>query len=234
MEGSKLKRILSSPVGRKIITGITGLALVVFVLEHMLGNLLYFSGNENAYNIYAHNLMEWGIILYILEIGLLTFFLIHVYMGISIYLRKKQARPTNYEKYESAGEPSKQSLSSRSMILTGLVLFAFVIIHLLSFKFGPGVSEGYVTDVDGVAMRDLRRLLEEKFSHATYAFGYPAIMILLAFHLRHGIWSALQSLGANNPRLSPVIYTVSGVLAVLLALGFLVLPLSIYFSGGAA
>lgn len=233
MEGSKLKRIAASPVGRKVLTGITGLALTGFVIGHLLGNLSYFAGGD-AYNLYTHKLMEFGVLLYIVEIILLTFFLVHVYLGISIYLKKRAARPQDYEKYQSAGDPSKQSMSSRSMIFTGLLLFAFVIVHLLSFKFGPGVAEGYVTEVDGVVMRDLRRLLEEKFSHATYAFGYPLIMIMLGFHLRHGIWSALQSLGANNPRLSPVIYTAAGVLAVLLAVGFLVIPLAIYFGGGAA
>lgn len=233
MEGSKLKHIVTSPVGRKVLTGITGLALTLFVIGHLLGNLTYFAGGD-AYNLYTHKLMALGPLLYLIEIVLLTFFLVHVYLGINIYLKKRAARPQDYEKYESAGGPSKQSISSRSMIYTGIVLLAFVIVHLLSFKFGPGVSEGYVVNVDGEQMRDLRRLLDEKFSHATYAFGYPLVMILLGFHLRHGIWSALQSLGANNPRLSPIIYTVAGILAVLLALGFLVIPLAIYFGGGAA
>ena len=234
MEGSRIRHFASSPVGRKVLTGITGLGLTIFVLEHMIGNLLYFSSNENAYNEYGHKLMEWGVVLYILEIGLLSFFIYHVFLGISIYLKKRQARPENYEVYRSAGEPGKQSVSSRTMIVTGIILLAFVVLHLITFKFGPGVSEGYVVNVDGEEMRDLQRLLEEKFSHATYAFGYPAIMILLGFHLRHGIWSAFQSLGANNPRISPIIYAAAGILAVLLALGFLVLPLAIFFSGGAA
>ena len=67
-----------------------------------------------------------------------------------------------------------------------------------------------------------------------YAFGYVFIMLLLAHHLRHGVWSAFQSLGAVSPRLSPIMYTAGGLLGLLIAIGFLVLPLWIYFSGGAA
>ena len=234
MEGSKIKRFATSPVGRKVLTGITGLGLTVFVIGHMIGNLQYFSSNENAYNEYGHKLMELGPILYMVEIGLVAFFAYHVFLGINIYLRKRKARPEEYEVYASAGQPSRQSLASRSMIITGIVLLAFTVLHVLTFKYGPGIQEGYVVNVDGENIRDLQRLLEEKFQNPLYAFGYPAVMILLGFHLRHGIWSAFQSLGANNPRLSPIIYATGGIFAILLALGFLVLPLVIFFSGGAA
>ncbi|NND71140.1 MAG: succinate dehydrogenase cytochrome b subunit [Rhodothermales bacterium] len=234
MEGSKLKHFATSPIGRKVFTGVTGLGLTLFALAHMAGNLLYFSSDPNAYNKYGHKLAELGILLYIIEIGLVAFFVYHIFLGISIYLGKRKARPQNYEKYASAGKPSRQTLASRSMIITGLILFAFLILHILSFKYGPSVSDGYVVTVDGEEIRDLKRLMDEKFSTPLYAFGYPAVMILLAVHLRHGIWSAFQSLGATNPRLSPIIYTAGGIVAILLAIGFLVLPLSIYFSGGAA
>ncbi len=74
--------------------------------------------------------------------------------------------------------------------------------------------------------------MTEKFTSPLYAFGYVAIVLLLALHLRHGIWSALQSLGAMNPRLTPLVYTLGALLGLLIAIGFLVLPLWIYFTGG--
>jgi succinate dehydrogenase / fumarate reductase cytochrome b subunit len=232
--GSKFTSLFSSPIGRKLLTGITGLALTLFVIVHMVGNLTFFSSNPNAYNEYSHTLLSLGPLLYFVELVLLLFVFVHIVLGVRIYLGKQAARPVDYAAYRSAGEPSRQTVSSRTMIVTGVVLAAFLVFHIMSFKYGPGLGEGYVVTVDGVQMRDLKRLMVEKFADPLYAFGYPAIMVLLAFHLRHGIWSALQSLGAMNPRLTPAVYAVGGVLAVLIAIGFLVLPLWIFFSGGAS
>jgi len=227
--GNRLLTALRSPIGKKVLTGLTGLGLVVFLLEHLYSNLLFFSGDPDAYNRNAHFLISLGPLLYVLELGLVAFFLVHAVIGINIFIRKRRARPVGYTRYRSAGKPSLQSLSSRTMIVTGAVLLVFLVLHLITFKYGPNVAEGYVATVDGEPVRDLRRLLVERFQTPFYAFGYPAVMILLGFHLRHGIWSAFQSLGAMNPRYTPVIYTIGGVLAVLLAIGFLVLPLWIYF-----
>lgn len=233
-KGRNLKALVASPIGRKLLTGITGLALTLFVIAHMVGNLSFFSSDPNAYNSYSHTLISLGPLLYAVELGLLAFVVVHIVLGVKIYLGKKQARPQDYDSYKSAGEPSRQSLSSRSMIVTGLVLMVFLVLHILSFKYGPGVEEGYVVTVAGEEIRDLKRLLIEKFQNPLYAFGYPAVMILLGVHLRHGIWSALQSLGAMNQRLTPVVYTIGGLLAAVIAVGFLVLPLWIFFGGGGA
>lgn len=236
--GTKRSSFFSSPVGKKMITGITGLGLVVFVIEHMLGNLTLMFEGEAAYNAYAHFLEGLGPLLYLLEAGLLAFFVFHIVLGINIYLGKRRARPEGYQRYRSAGKPSMQSVSSRSMIVTGCIMLVFLVIHLVSFKFGPGgpghADPAYVTTVNGVEMRDLSKLVLHKFQNPLYAFGYVAVMLLLGVHLRHGFWSALQSLGATNPRLTPVLYTVGAVLGLLIAVGFLVLPLWVYFSGGAA
>jgi len=221
----KLLAAFRSPVGKKVLTGITGLGLTIFVLVHMLGNLSYFSSDPNAYNTYSEFLTGLGPLFYAIELGLLAFFALHIVTGIAVYVRKRKARSVGYAKYRSAGKPSMLSLSSRTMIVTGVILGVFLVVHLLSFKYGTY----YETTIGGEPVRDLKRLLEEKFTQPLYAFGYPAVMLLLAFHLRHGIWSAFQSLGAINPRLTPGVYAAGGILGLLIALGFLVLPLYIYF-----
>ncbi len=221
---SKLSSLFGSPVGKKILTGITGLALAVFVLEHMLGNL-QFLVNDNTYNAYAHFLINLGPALWVVEIILLLFLVMHMVLGVKIWIGKRRARGKGYLKFESAGKPSRQTISSRSMLLTGAILGIFLVIHLTSFKYGSY----YEATVEGVVMRDLARLMREKFSHAGYAFGYPALVLLLAVHLRHGIWSAFQSLGAMRPTLAPLIYTIGGLFGLGIALGFLIVPLAIYF-----
>jgi len=221
---SNLLNFYSSPIGKKIITGVTGLGLTVFVILHMAGNLILFASPE-AYNQLAHFLNSLGILLQGFESILLGLVIFHVAIAIAIQFNKQQARPINYNQFKSAGKPSKQTISSRTMIATGLVLLVFLVIHLLNFKFGTY----YPTVIKGVEMRDLARLVIEKFHHPAYAFGYIGAILLLGLHLRHGIWSGFQSLGAMNARLSPVIYAFGLVFAVAIALGFLILPLAIYF-----
>jgi succinate dehydrogenase / fumarate reductase cytochrome b subunit len=220
---SPLINFYRSSIGKKLVTGITGLTLTLFVLVHMTGNLALFSGSS-AYNRLAHFINSWGILLYLIEFILLVAIALHIAIAISIKLDSQQARPIGYSQLKSAGTPSKQSISSRTMILTGLVLLGFLIFHLTTFKFGTY----YFTVINGVEMRDLSKLVIEKFQSPVYTFGYVGLMLLLSLHLRHGIWSAWQSIGVMNTRLSPIIYTLALMFALLIALGFIVLPLAIY------
>lgn len=227
-------------VGRKILTGVTGIGLTLFLITHLSANLTLFAIDlsnpdaDNAFNRYALFLKDLGWILYVVEFGLLAIFLIHAYLGVAIYLRKRKARPEAYEKYKSRGGPSKQGYSARTMIITGTILFLFVGMHLKTFKFGPGWGgeAEYTTiitqDGQDVPMRDLSKLTIEVFQDPVYVGVYMAVMLLLGFHLRHGVWSALQSLGANNKKLTPLLYSAAGVIGILIALGFFVLPIWIY------
>lgn len=220
----KLVNFYTSPIGKKIITGVTGLGLTLFVLVHMTGNLMLFTGSS-TYNQLAHFINSLGPLYYLVELILLALVVFHAAVGISIRLNTQRARPVGYARLKSAGTPSKQSLSSRTMLITGLVLLIFLVLHLLTFRFGVY----YTTVINGVEMRDLAALVIEKFQYPLYAFGYVGVMILLGFHLRHGVWSGLQSLGAMNANLSPLVYTIALILAILIALGFVILPLAIYF-----
>ena len=220
----KIVNFYTSSIGKKIITGVTGLGLSLFVLFHVAGNLTLFAGSE-AYNQLAHFLDSLGILLYIVEFTLLGLAIFHVIVGINIRLNTLKARPVGYSQIKSIGEPSKQSVSSRSMLITGAILLGFLVLHLSTFKFGAY----YSTVINGVEMRDLSSLVIEKFHNPIYAFGYASVMIMLGFHLRHGIWSAWQSIGVLNSKISPAVYAIALVLAISIAIGFIALPLSIYF-----
>ena len=229
-----LKKLFQSPILKKVVTGVTGLGLVAFVLLHMVGNLSLLASDQ-AYNEYSHFLTSMGLLFYLVELGLLAFFVFHIVMGIKIWIGKRRARPTGYSRYESAGGASRQSVASRSMIVTGLILMVFLVFHLISFKYGPGgpgnADAAYVVAYDGgEPIRDLSKLVREKFASPFYAFGYTAIMLLLILHLRHGVWSALQSLGAMRPSWAGAIYTVGALLGALIGVGFIVVPLALYFN----
>lgn len=218
-KSSETAGLLQSPIGKKILTGITGLGLVLFVTIHLLGNLtLFFS--PSAYNQIAHVIEQLGPVTYAIEGLLGGIALLHIFIGINIHIGMRKARPVNYAEYESTGSPSRQSLSSRSMIISGIVMGAFLALHLATFKFGH-----YYTLPDS-SDRDLARLVFETFHKPTYTFGYVVVLTVLGLHLRHGLWSALQSVGIATKK---GMYEMSAVLGAAIALGFISLPLAIYF-----
>ncbi len=220
---SKAATFLNSQVGRKIATGVTGFGLVLFIIVHLLGNLAYFAGPE-AINTYSYTLHQLGPLLWIVRLGLLVFFVYHIWLGISIWLERRKARPDDYELYVSRGGPSRHSWSSRSMILTGLLLLLFVITHLNTFAFYDFATVEY----GGVEMHDVHARLSEVFAQPLYTVYYVVIMVLLGMHLRHGVWSAFQSMGWMSRKTNPTIYSIAFVLALIIAAGFIGLPLSIY------
>ncbi|HVK38739.1 MAG TPA: succinate dehydrogenase cytochrome b subunit [Candidatus Kapabacteria bacterium] len=225
---AKFLDALSSQVGRKLLTGITGILLVAFVIAHLSGNLSLLQTNPDPFNRYTAFLSGFGGLLVFVEIMLALVILLHAYLGIAIALRRKKARAQGYEVYKSRGGESRQGLSSRTMAITGIVLLIFLVVHIWQFRFGPGVADGYVTTLDGKEARNLHLLVVETFRNIGWVIFYVVATALLGFHLRHGVWSMLQSLGAMKPRMSKAIYSVAFVLGLLLALGFLFLPIWIY------
>ncbi len=220
-----------SSVGKKIIMAVTALSLVMFVIAHLLGNLQLFKSSPDAFNKYAHKLESLGGLLYIAELGLLSIFVIHIIIAFSVVIGKKRARPVGYYMKKGLGGPSKKSVGSSTMIYTGVIIIIFIIAHIIHFKFGPGIEQGYVKMVDDHVVRDLYRLVIEAFKNPVCAGLYTAVMVLLGFHLSHGFWSAFQSLGAWHKRYTPVLYGIGIFIAVTMGAGFLSIPLFIYFKG---
>lgn len=223
-----------STLGKKILMAITGIAMVLFLIGHLSGNFLLLSGDPDPYNSYSHFLISLGWGLVAVELVLLAFFLIHVVSAISVVRNNRKSRPNRYHRYQSAGKPSKKNLASSTMIWTGIVLFVFTALHLYTFKYGPGIAEGYTAEIHGQQVRDLYRLVIEVFQNPWYVLWYVGAMIFMGFHLRHGFWSAFQSLGVHHPKYTRLIYTVGVILAIVLGVGFLLIPVWIYFQGGAA
>lgn len=225
-------KALKSPVGRKMLTGITGIGLIIFVIFHLIGNLKIF-GDVHAFNKYTHFLEGLGWILYTLEIGLAIAFLLHAYIGISIWWNRRKSRPHGYSKYKGKqpnldNKQNHNDWASRSMIFTGIVLLVFLVFHLLTFKWGD--TSPIV--INGEQMRNLKALVIETFQNPWYVIWYTFVMILLGIHLKHGFWSAFTSLSMKRKKYSAVIYTIGIIAGILLAVGFLFIPLYIYFTGG--
>jgi len=215
-----------STVGRKFIMAISGIALIIYLIVHLLGNLtLFIPDGGVTFNYYSYILHQLGPILNVIRVILAAAFLFHIGTAVRVFVENRRARSKRYAVTASKGGPSKLSAASRSMAITGLLLFIFVPIHVWMFTLGPY----YETVIGGHVVRDLYRVVVPAFKNPLIAFGYSATMLFLWMHLRHGFWSSLQSLGALRPNWTNAIYAFGRVFAFLLAGGFLILPLYVCF-----
>lgn len=222
---------ICSSVGRKVIAAISGIALMGFIVVHLAGNLtLLVPDGGEMFNKYAHKLHSLGPLLWVARAGLLAFFLGHVVTAIGVRLDEKRARPEGYAMRESKGGPSKQTWSSRSMLVTGIVILLFVPFHVWMFTLNQGADHAKIVH-HGVEMKDVYLAVVTGFSDPVKAWAYVAVMALLGFHLRHGFWSSFQSLGALNAKCLPAAYTAGLLFALLMAVGFLLLPLYMLYFG---
>ena len=151
-----LRRVLSSSVGTKLVIGATGLLLFLYLLVHLVGNLMVFAGQE-TFNHYAHVLISNPLVVPA-EIGLVLIFVIHVFKAITMWTKNQAARPVPYEQRAWAGHTSRKSVGSSTMIWTGLVVLVFVIVHVAHIKYGA------MYEIGDPPVRDLYRTEVEVFS----------------------------------------------------------------------
>lgn len=216
------RRVFSSSVGTKLLIGATGLLLFLYLVLHLAGNLMVFGGQE-LFNHYAHALISNPLVVPV-EIGLLLVFLIHIFKTVTMWTKNRAARPVAYEQKSWAGYTSRKSVASTTMIWSGVATLAFVIVHVAQIKYGPWYEIG------DPPVRDLYRTEVAVFSSPLWVTVYVACMVLIGFHLRHGISSGFQSLGADHPVYTKRLVIFGTVLAILIGGGFAAIPLWIYFT----
>lgn len=219
----KFKAWLGSSVGKKQVVGLTGLGIAFFSLMHMAGNLLMFV-SARAYNLYGHNLTH-GPAFPVLELLLLAAFIFHIVFAVQLSLLNRRARPQGY--VSTGSGLKKATFASRSMILSGLLVLVFLVLHIFTFKYGTYYSVSY----DGVEVRDLYRLIAEKFHEPLYVFWYLFSLVVLGLHLSHGISSLFQSMGLGSAR-NPVLRQISWAFALVVAGGFIAQPIWFFCCGG--
>jgi len=223
---------LWSSVGKKVITGVTGFALIGFVVAHLVGNMTLFLG-PGAFNEYAHFLetLGHGKAIYAMEAGLFVIFVFHIVSGITVSIAdKRRAREQGYKYSKNAGGASKKSVSSLTMAYTGSIILIFVIAHIFLFKFNAGNPH----EVDQHGVKNLYKVVVTVFKGPGFTIFTIVAMIMLGMHLRHGFWSAFQSLGWANDRYLPLLVGTALVFAIILAIGFILIPIYLYFSGDPA
>jgi len=207
---------------------LAGLFLITFLFVHLGINLtLLIPGDERElFNRAAHFMGTFPLIK-VFEVVLFGGFFIHIIYGLILQIQNWLARPTRY-KIEGW---SHTSPFSKFMIHTGIIIFIFLIIHMMDFyikaKFFGEVSE---VVYGGESFHDLGQLVIIKFKHMGFVVGYVLAFILLGFHLHHAFQSAFQSLGLNHSKYTPFLKGLSTVISIVLPLGFTAIALIIYFS----
>jgi succinate dehydrogenase / fumarate reductase cytochrome b subunit len=202
-------KMLSSSVGKKQMMAATGLFFILFLFGHLAGNCTLYLGRD-SFNSYAAHLHSLGPLVHVAEIGLLAFACVHVLTGLYLFYRNVSARSVRYHTKTWAGG---RTIFSATMPYTGLLLLAFVAVHLLTFHF-----------VDH-ERQTIFQIASRVFSHPGYVAFYMFSMVVAGFHVRHGLWSAFQTLGANHPKYMDAVSVLSILFALAVGVGFGVLPL---------
>jgi succinate dehydrogenase / fumarate reductase, cytochrome b subunit len=206
-------RTLSTSVGKKQLMAVTGLLFLLFLATHLLGNLSIYAGGA-AFVSYAEHLHALGNLLVAAEVAMALALTIHVITAIFLFSENRGARPVKYAVDKSGGG---RTVSSQTMPYTGLLILGFIGVHLATFSH-------HVVDQ---ATRNIFQIAVAVFSNRVYLAIYLMAMVIVAFHVRHGLWSALQTVGANHPKYMPFIQKVSLIFAVIVAIGFGSLPIVI-------
>jgi succinate dehydrogenase / fumarate reductase cytochrome b subunit len=223
-----VRRIWNSSLGKKYIMAITGLALVGFVIVHLLGNLQIFFGPEPL-NRYGHFLQTTPELLWPLRIGLLAVTVLHILAAIALTRQNRAARPIPYAHFEVIAA----SYASRTMFMSGIIIFVFVVYHLLHFTIQ--VPQINLTGQDFHALQDAKQrhdvyaMMVTGYRNPIVSGFYVLGIALLCLHLSHGISSMFQSLGLTNRASSRFLNRLALAAAVLIFIGYCSIPTAVLF-----
>ena len=220
-----MSNFLTASIGKKFIMSLSGIFLMMFILVHMTINLLLiFDDSGELFNIGA-NFMATNPVIKIVEPLLGLGFMVHILWSFVISYQNWKARPVRYAK-SNPGESS--TWASRNMLILGALILVFLVIHIINFfwiiKFDPH-SLPKVT-IGGDSMEDTYTLVSDLFINSIlYSVFYIIGAILLGLHLTHGFWSSFQTLGLNNTNWMNRLEWVARIYAIIVAVGFSVIPL---------
>lgn len=223
--------LFKSSLGKKFIMAVSGCALFLFVVAHLLGNLQIFLGQE-AINRYGHFLQTNREILWTARIGLLAMVVLHVWSAVKVSAENKSARPIPYAQYD----PNAAGYASRTMLMSGLIVAAFIVYHLLHYtvqvKSINLTGQDFLALHDNEGRHDVFRMMVAGFSHPFVSAFYMVAIGFLCLHLSHGVSAMFQSVGLKNAACGPCIDCFARVAAWLIFLGYASIPIAVLLGYG--
>jgi succinate dehydrogenase / fumarate reductase, cytochrome b subunit len=216
-----LLRLFTSSLGKKLLMAVTGAGLFLFVIGHLIGNLQIFLGPDSI-NGYGHFLQTTPEILWPARVGLLVFVIVHIWTSISLTVENRAARATQYESPDLVAA----SWASRTMIWSGLIIFAFIVFHLAHYTLLV-VHPEFRDLHDANGWHDIYRMMVLGFSNYWVSGFYVLSIGLLCIHLSHGASAMFQSLGLKNEAYECVIDRSAKLVALLIFLGYISIPLAV-------
>jgi succinate dehydrogenase / fumarate reductase cytochrome b subunit len=226
MSSNSIKEYIVSNIGQKQIMAVAGLLLCIFLVIHAVGNFLMFLGPEK-YNVYSHTLVSLPIV-WPFRIGLLFFFLLHVFLSIKVTLENWKARDVNYKRRLYRNGPG--NIASRTMIYTGSLLLIWLVWHILTFSAAPQHLHKFVA-YDGVVMRDLFLEVTLFFKIWYNCLLYILGSMVVGTHAYHAFFSSFQTLGTFSEKLMGIYRVVSRVFGFIVFICFSSFALLGYLNG---
>ncbi len=211
----------NSTIGLKLVVALSGAGLLLFVIGHMVGNLQVFLGAE-VFNAYGEKLRMFPALLWVVRAGVALLAIVHIVSTVRLTLLNNAARPIEYSKKRSI----KASFSSRTMVISGLMLLAFVVYHLAHYTWKI-TNPQYQNMLDAHGKPDIYAMVVAGFGNPVISIAYIAAMILLGFHLSHGIASIFQTAGLATTRTLPKYERAALIITVLLLAGYISIPVSV-------
>ena len=205
-----------------MVVAITGVILILFVIGHLLGNLQIFLGPDWI-NGYSHHLRDLGPLLWLIRIFLLVTVIVHIYVTIRLAIDNRRARPEPYIDKEYV----KATFASRHMVMSGLIVLAFIVYHLAHFTFRKTDARFPLLKLDPLNRYDVYSMMVYGFQNYLVSGFYILGLFLLALHLSHGSSSFFQSLGLNDKKLTPRLAFGGRVFAWLLFVGYISIPIAV-------
>jgi len=207
---NSLKSFLSSTIGKKVLVAITGILFCLFLLFHLLNNLVIYTGEEN-FNYLVSSLEKIKPLIRLLEVVLLTILVVHI--SNSVYLSIQSRKSGNQTSLSNVKKPNAP-LSSRTMLFTGSVLFIFIVVHLSTFWFNFQLTDDHDAYYNMVTNSAIG------FGNIFITILYLVAMVILGFHLKHGFSSAIQTLGIKDTSIGKVVSTIGVVFWLFIPAGF--------------
>lgn len=207
---TNLKSFLSSTIGKKVLVAITGILFCLFLLFHLVNNLVIYTGEEN-FNYLVSSLEKIKPLIRLLEVILLTILVVHI--SNSVYLSIQSRKSGNQTSLSNVKKPNAP-LSSRTMLFTGSVLFIFIVVHLSTFWFNFQLTDDHDAYYNMVTNSAIG------FGNIFITILYLVAMVILGFHLKHGFSSAIQTLGIKDTSIGKVVSTIGVVFWLFIPAGF--------------